>query len=361
MPDRRLPLALVVLSAIAAFDARAEPRLAEVLAKGGAGPTLEFAREGDERFVRVDGEGRSADCTATAPASGWARMTANDTPDAHRYSMESWFADVGADCVLQIHRIGDRYAVVEASADCAAAFAATCANLQFDGVYGPGDEKFTDTNASPQGELDGAYRRADAALNASWKRLRPLLDGDDNLLLGEQRAWVANKEKGCRTFDFAPNRLACATAMTIARTAVLDDALRVRQADRAHLAGLATHRVPPADPLHAAVLGAIATALQPRLHAEVELVDAEVRASGDWLAASGKPRTANGAKPDFDGTEWAEAAQAGALEDSVHALLKRNAGKPGIDVVELAVGPTDVYWSDWVSRRGAPEALFLGD
>lgn len=360
MSDRRLLLA--VFAALAG-SASAEPELAEVLARQGAGPTLQFAREGGERYVRIDGTGRDAagaKCSASAPSSGWARLTPNDTPDAHRYSMESFFADLGANCTAQVHRLGERYAVVETSAGCAAVLPGTCAKLRFDGVYGPGDETFDGANASPQTALEDAFRRANATLNERWQQLRPRLGDDDNLLRGEQRAWVANKEKGCKTFEFAPNRLACATAMTIARTAVLDDALPSR-ADREHLAGLATRRIEPANPLYGGVTGAVVSALRPRLHADVELVDAEVRASGDWFAVSGKPRTANGTKPDFRGTEWAEAAQAGALEDSVHALLKRTAGKPGIEVAELAVGPTDVYWSEWVSRHGAPQALFFAD
>lgn len=355
-----MPCLAIVFAAVA-FHADAVPVASATLAKNGGDPVLEFARDGDAAYLRIGGEGRRADgetCLVTAPASGWARLDENDTPDAHRYATASFFAEIAPGCVLTVHRLGERHAVVEAPAGCATAFGAACPGLRFDGVFGPGDEHLQGANASPQPELEEAYRRADADLNATWKRLKPLLGADDNVLLGEQRAWVANKEKGCKAFAFAPSRLACATAMTVARTEVLDDVLAMRRADREHIAALGIRAVPPNDPLHAAALATIAAALRPRLHADVTLVDADLRAGGDWIAVTAKPRTANGTKPDFAATEWAEAAASGALEDGVHALLRRGAAKSGPELVEVAVGPTDVYWEGWVERHGVPEALF---
>lgn len=82
--------------------------------------------------------------------------------------------------------------------------ASLCALLLLDLSAARADEAYdacmkTATTNFDFGECGGAYmKRADAALNAAWKKVYPLASGQTAKdLLAEEQAWIAYKEKSC--------------------------------------------------------------------------------------------------------------------------------------------------------------------
>ncbi len=72
----------------------------------------------------------------------------------------------------------------------------------------------------------------------------------------------------------------------------------------------------------------------------------------DMQAAAGKPF-------DYTGTKKAEAARRGLVSHAYAALLRRQGAR--WQVVEAAIGPTDVAWEGWAAKHGAPTSLFTLD
>ena len=88
----------------------------------------------------------------------------------------------------------------------------------------------------------------------------------------------------------------------------------------------------------------------------LRLVPDQLRRSGDWAFLIANLRSASGGRFDYAGTELHEAAQAGAVSDVCAALLRRDGTR--WQIVDLAVGPSDVAWEDWATTHKAPAALF---
>lgn len=78
--------------------------------------------------------------------------------------------------------------------------------------------------------------------------------------------------------------------------------------------------------------------------------------SGNWVFVAGTPRTPGGGRPDYSGTEYADAIEAGAFDNNFFALLKKSAGK--WRVVAHQIGCTDVCYATWWKDHRAPKALF---
>ena len=106
----------------------------------------------------------------------------------------------------------------------------------------------------------------------------------------------------------------------------------------------------------AAPLDAARAAASAQLQRELELQVETMRVIEPWAFVSAQLRTPQGQPFDYAGTRWAEAAQHGAVSRRYVVLLKRAGGT--WTPVEDRVGPTDVAWSDWSARHGAPAALF---
>lgn len=81
-----------------------------------------------------------------------------------------------------------------------------------------------------------------------------------------------------------------------------------------------------------------------------------LRTAGDWAFLMGTPLETDGRRFDWMRTPFARDWQADMMSDLVMVLLVRQHGQ--WRALEHVVGPTDVYWIDWVQSYGLPEALF---
>ncbi|MCC5968505.1 MAG: hypothetical protein JJU15_00990 [Pararhodobacter sp.] len=81
-----------------------------------------------------------------------------------------------------------------------------------------------------------------------------------------------------------------------------------------------------------------------------------LRTAGDWAFLMGTPVEPDGRRFDWMRTPFARDWQADMMSDLVMVLLVRQGGQ--WRALEYVIGPTDVYWIDWVQTYGLPEALF---
>jgi hypothetical protein len=109
------------------------------------------------------------------------------------------------------------------------------------------------------------------------------------------------------------------------------------------------------DATQAACIARVKTETATRLGQPVELQVEVVRVDGDWAFLTGDMRRPDGRPVDYAGTRWADAAAAGAMSRRYAALLRRQAGD--WQIVELALGPTDVVWEEWPAKHGVSPAL----
>lgn len=84
-------------------------------------------------------------------------------------------------------------------------------------------------------------------------------------------------------------------------------------------------------------------------------VDRLTRA-GEWAFLLAQLADRGGAPVDYAGTPKADAAQHGMVSRRYAALMHREGDR--WVVMTDAIGPTDVAWTDWATRYGAPPSLF---
>jgi hypothetical protein len=93
------------------------------------------------------------------------------------------------------------------------------------------------------------------------------------------------------------------------------------------------------------------------LNQAVVVVPETVKLAGTWAFVVGQMQTPQGKPVDYTGTRWAAAAKEGGVSRLVVVLLRRTQDG-GWRTVDHLVGPTDVAWSDWATKHGAPAELF---
>lgn len=110
--------------------------------------------------------------------------------------------------------------------------------------------------------------------------------------------------------------------------------------------------VPPADPLHAAVLAAATASVADELGLPVQLHASELRAGDGFAFLSANVTHPDGSAIDFRQTPYADAVEDG-LFDGPHlwALLREDDG--AWTVLEQDIGPTDAWYAGWPSAHGA--------
>lgn len=115
---------------------------------------------------------------------------------------------------------------------------------------------------------------------------------------------------------------------------------------------------PAATPCHsasgedrAAVLSALRTPVSSALKTAVEFVVERARICGDWAFVVATPQKKGGGEP-----RWAGTACAGDTSHLAGGLMRRTGATWSL--VEYALCPSDVAWSDWPEQFNAPQALF---
>jgi hypothetical protein len=112
----------------------------------------------------------------------------------------------------------------------------------------------------------------------------------------------------------------------------------------------------PGSQLRAEILNALRPAVARGLGGAIEFAVSSLRVLGDWAYASVRPQRPAGRPIDWRATRFRAQREQGVMDDDVLALLRRDAG--GWRVVEYVIGPTDVYWENWVAPYKLPRSLF---
>lgn len=115
-------------------------------------------------------------------------------------------------------------------------------------------------------------------------------------------------------------------------------------------AGIANCRSASGDE-RLAVLSALRIPISADLKTEVEFVVERTRTCGEWAFVIARPRKKGGAA-----IRWAGTVCAGDTSHLAAGLMRRSGG--GWRLIEYALCPSDVAWSDWPDKFKAPQALF---
>jgi hypothetical protein len=110
------------------------------------------------------------------------------------------------------------------------------------------------------------------------------------------------------------------------------------------------------SPERKAILDTLRVPVKKQLKQDIVFAVNDFRVTGNWAFVGGEPQVAGGGQPDYSGTAYQEAKEAGMFDNNFFALLKRTNGK--WRVVTFAIGCTDVCYADWWRRYKAPKAVF---
>jgi hypothetical protein len=105
-----------------------------------------------------------------------------------------------------------------------------------------------------------------------------------------------------------------------------------------------------------AILNALRAPVQKDLKAKVQFKVDHLKMKGAWAFLRGVPQTSKGGKVDYSKTKYKGAIDAGAFDDGICALLKKQNGE--WKVVTYVIGATDVAYEPWPGKYGAPKAIF---
>lgn len=89
---------------------------------------------------------------------------------------------------------------------------------------------------------------------------------------------------------------------------------------------------------------------------QVTITVKDLNISGGWAFLYAGMATTDGT-PLYQGTEDEEAAAHGGKSHSYAGLFQRTGGG-GWQLIDSAVGPTDVAWQNWPQTYGAPASIF---
>jgi hypothetical protein len=105
-----------------------------------------------------------------------------------------------------------------------------------------------------------------------------------------------------------------------------------------------------------AILAALRSPVEKDLKQKVVFNVEYFNVSGNWAFLSGDPQNESGGRPNYRGTKYWIAVDAGAFDNNFFALLKKAGGK--WKVITYAIGCTDVCYLTWWKDYKAPKAIF---
>lgn len=105
-----------------------------------------------------------------------------------------------------------------------------------------------------------------------------------------------------------------------------------------------------------AIFDALRVPVEKELKQPIQFAVNDFNVSGNWAFIGGEPQNAAGGRPDYSGTEYAEAIEADAFDNNIFALLKKTGKK--WKVITYAIGCTDVCYATWWKDYKAPKAIF---
>jgi hypothetical protein len=106
----------------------------------------------------------------------------------------------------------------------------------------------------------------------------------------------------------------------------------------------------------AAILNTLRVPVEIELRQKINFAIDVFKIQGNWAFVSGEPQNSSGGRPNYRGTPYQEAMDAGAFDNNFFALLRKTGGK--WKVVARAIGCTDVCYATWWKDYRAPKAIF---
>lgn len=108
-----------------------------------------------------------------------------------------------------------------------------------------------------------------------------------------------------------------------------------------------------------AIFNALRVPVEKNLKQKIQFAPQSFNVQGNWAFVFGALQNMNGGEPNFKGTEYQEAINAGAFDNNFQGLLKKTGGK--WRVVKYQIGCTDVCWEPWAKTYKAPKAIFTAN
>jgi hypothetical protein len=128
----------------------------------------------------------------------------------------------------------------------------------------------------------------------------------------------------------------------------------------ATMSAVCAQTAPPASATESSerqsVLDAARIQVQAQLGKPVRLEVQRLRLIDNWAFMHAKMKDPRGQPISYAGTRYEDASQRGQKSTSYDVLLQRKQGQWTVQVD--SIGATDVPWTDWSSRYGAPSGLF---
>lgn len=108
-----------------------------------------------------------------------------------------------------------------------------------------------------------------------------------------------------------------------------------------------------------AIFNALRVPVEKNLKQKIQFAAQTFNVQGNWAFIFGDLQNSSGGKPNFRGTQYQEAIDAGAFDSNFQALLKKQNGK--WRVITYQIGCTDVCWIPWADDFKAPKTIFPGN
>lgn len=112
----------------------------------------------------------------------------------------------------------------------------------------------------------------------------------------------------------------------------------------------------PVGKERSAILDAARVPVASRLGKPIRFKVTHLEKLGEWAFLIAEMQDRGGAPLSYAGTRYADDAAHGVKSRDYVALLKAANGR--WQVVEQAIGPTDVIWADWGAKHRVPAAIF---
>jgi hypothetical protein len=108
-----------------------------------------------------------------------------------------------------------------------------------------------------------------------------------------------------------------------------------------------------------AIFNTLRIPIEKKLKQKVQFVPQTFNVQGNWAFIFGTLQDSKGGEPNYKGTEYQAAIDAGMFDSNFQALLRKQNGN--WRVVTYEIGCTDVCWIPWIKEFKAPKAIFPGE
>ena len=114
---------------------------------------------------------------------------------------------------------------------------------------------------------------------------------------------------------------------------------------------------PVGDARRSAILDVVRRRVEADIGPSVVFNVSVLRVSGDWAFVQATPKRPGGIDVDWKKTRFRDVFEKDFMSDIVMGLLRHDGGR--WNLVEYVLGPTDVFWENWLQKHRLPRDLFL--